>query len=85
MGTVISPKHLERIGTMIAKSKGRVVIGGSRLVGRSQLDNYDLAQGSFFAPTIVADVGLDDELWREEVFGPVVVVQKFRVSFNCIS
>jgi acyl-CoA reductase-like NAD-dependent aldehyde dehydrogenase len=27
-------------------------------------------------PTIIADVSLDDALWKEEVFGPVEVLNK---------
>ena len=48
--------------------------------GKSELDGFDLSKGSFYAPTIVTDVETTDELWREEVFGPVVVLKRFSVS-----
>jgi delta 1-pyrroline-5-carboxylate dehydrogenase len=50
--------------------------------GKSSLDGFDLSKGSFYAPTIIEDVSPEDELWQEEVFGPVVVVKKFSVSLN---
>lgn len=45
----------------------RVVTGGRR-VG---------AAGYFFAPTIIADVHGDDRVSTEEIFGPVITVQRF--------
>ncbi|SJL02225.1 related to phenylacetaldehyde dehydrogenase [Armillaria ostoyae] len=77
MGTVISPQSLSRIEGMMSRTKGRVIFGGQRMTGRSELDNFDFSQGSFFPPTVVVDVDTSDELWAEEVFGPVVVVKRF--------
>jgi acyl-CoA reductase-like NAD-dependent aldehyde dehydrogenase len=80
MGPVISLKHLERITAMVSRTKGKILVGGTRMQGPSQLDEYDLSQGSYYAPTVVTDIDVKDELWKEEVFGPVVVVKKFTVS-----
>lgn len=80
MGTVISLRHLERIESMILHSGGKVVMGGKRMLGSSELDGFDFSQGSFFPPTIVTNVDCDDELWKEEIFGPVVVVRRFSVT-----
>ncbi|KAI5118774.1 hypothetical protein M0805_005655 [Coniferiporia weirii] len=77
MGTVISARHLQRISGMVGRSSGTIVLGGSRMDGRSSLDDFDLSKGTFYAPTIVTDIDTEDELWKEEVFGPVVVVKKF--------
>jgi len=46
--------------------------------GPSPLDGFDLSKGSFYPPTVLTDIDLQSELWKEETFGPVVVVQKFR-------
>jgi betaine-aldehyde dehydrogenase len=35
-------------------------------------------RGYFFAPTIFVDPPVDSEIWREEVFGPVLAVRRFR-------
>lgn len=79
MGTVISLRHLQRIEGMMERTAGKVVIGGERMDGQSALDGHDFSLGSFFPPTVVTDVSVEDELWQEEVFGPVVVVKRFSV------
>ncbi|KAF8076618.1 aldehyde dehydrogenase family-domain-containing protein [Lyophyllum atratum] len=77
MGPVISMHHLERIEKMISRTNGTVLYGGQRMSGLSALDGFDYAQGSFFPPTIVDGVSSTDELWKEEIFGPVIVVRRF--------
>lgn len=62
----------------VSASADKVLIGGMRMTGTG-LDGFDFSRGSFFAPTIIEDVGVDDALWQEELFGPVVVVAKFKV------
>ena len=84
MGTVVSEKSLERITAAVQKTKGEILTGGSRMTGKSPLDGYDLSKGAFFPPTVVTDIDTQDELWQEEVFGPVVVIKRFSVS-RCIS
>jgi acyl-CoA reductase-like NAD-dependent aldehyde dehydrogenase len=61
------------------RNSGTIIIGGEPLKGCSSLDDFDFARGSFYPPTVIADVSLDDSLWKEEVFGPVVVLNKFEV------
>ncbi|KAH7930718.1 aldehyde dehydrogenase [Leucogyrophana mollusca] len=78
MGSVISPRHLDRIASMInRRARGKVLVGGERMLSKSPLDGFDFSRGSFFAPTIISDVNIEDELWQEEIFGPVVVMKKF--------
>ncbi|PAV48213.1 aldehyde dehydrogenase [Pseudomonas sp. HAR-UPW-AIA-41] len=38
----------------------------------------DLPQGYFLEPTIFLDPPLDSRLWREEIFGPVLCVRRFK-------
>lgn len=81
MGSVISSKHLERIEQMVQNRKsGEIVAGGERMVGKSALDDFDFSRGSFYPPTVIVGVDTKDEIWQEEVFGPVITVKKFRVS-----
>ncbi|TCD69876.1 hypothetical protein EIP91_005953 [Steccherinum ochraceum] len=80
MGSVISMHHLNRIEKMVQRERqgsGKILAGGERMKGKSELDGFDFSKGSFFPPTVIEDVSLGDELWREEVFGPVVVVKQF--------
>lgn len=69
MGSLISEEHCEHVAAMVddAVAKGaRVLTGGRRLT--------DLGP-TFYAPTLLADVPEDAELFREETFGPVVAVE----------
>ena len=52
------------------KDGGRLVCGGERA------NDGDLAKGSFYKPTIIADVERDHTIFKEEIFGPVLAVTK---------
>jgi len=64
------------------RKSGTVLIGGKRMTGLSQLDEHDLSQGYFYPPTVIADIDTEDELWQEEIFGPVVVVKRFKAGLS---
>ena len=81
MGTVISSHHLQRIESMITRTSGKVITGGQRMLGKSELDEFDFSKGSFFPPTIISGINPNDELWKEEIFGPVVVIRRFSVGY----
>ena len=51
---------------MVERARGyaKVVTGGQAPAG-------DLARGCYYEPTLVTDVPLDSEIWREEVFAAV--------------
>ena len=86
MGAIISPHHLQRIHGMVeARSSGTILTGGEPLKDRSSLDGFNFSRGSFYPPTVIADVSLEDNLWKEEIFGPVVVLRKFEVCADMIS
>lgn len=69
MGSLISEEHCNHVASMVdeAVAKGaRVLVGGTKLPELGP---------SFYAPTLLTDVPADAELYREEVFGPVVNVE----------
>ena len=68
-GPLNNATQLERVTGFLGRAPGHASIatGGSR-VGES---------GYFFAPTVVADLHQDDEMIQNEIFGPVITVQKF--------
>jgi aminobutyraldehyde dehydrogenase len=68
MGPVISQDQQQRILGFLERAKGATVLTGGSSNGSS---------GYFVSPTIVTDVKQDDEIVQNEVFGPVVTVQKF--------
>ncbi|KAJ7639089.1 aldehyde dehydrogenase [Roridomyces roridus] len=88
MGPVISERHLTRIQSMLdtcLADDGKVLIGGTRLTGKSQLDGFNFDGGSFFPPTVIADIETSNGLWQEEIFGPVVVAKRFSTEDEAIS
>jgi len=52
-----------------------------RLTGGKPLTG---GEGFFVPPTIYADVPVDNTLWREEVFGPVLAVRTFRSETEAV-
>lgn len=73
MGPIVSPVHRERVEAYIATgiSEGaKLLCGGDRLGG-------ELAGGNFIAPTIFDETSREMRIVREEIFGPVLVVQTF--------
>jgi acyl-CoA reductase-like NAD-dependent aldehyde dehydrogenase len=80
LGAIVSREQLERVMGYIelAESEGSVLGGGARVTDR------DLGAGYFVQPTIVADVPSSSRVWREEIFGPVVVVSRFEDEHGAI-
>src|SRR5258705_7532369 len=68
MGPVISLDQEERILGFLDRAQGATVLTGGDTNG---------SNGYFVNPTIVTDVKQDDEIVQNEVFGPVITVQKF--------
>jgi aminobutyraldehyde dehydrogenase len=68
MGPVISQDQQQRILGFLERASGATVLTGGDSNGGS---------GYFVSPTIVTDVKQDDEIVQNEVFGPVITVQKF--------
>jgi len=68
MGPVISKAQQERVfGFLERASDAKVLTGGG--------SNDD--RGFFVQPTVITEVGQEDEIVQKEVFGPVVTVQRF--------
>jgi 1-pyrroline dehydrogenase len=68
MGPVISKSQQERVLGFLERAKKATVLTGGESNG---------SRGFFVKPTVVVDVGQDDEIVQREVFGPVVTVQRF--------
>ncbi len=68
MGPVITQDQQERILGFLDRAKGATVLTGGAAHGD---------KGWFVQPTIVTDVAQDDEIVQNEVFGPVITVQRF--------
>ena len=68
MGPVISKDQQDRVLGFLDRAKGAKVLTGGGTNGD---------RGFFVKPTVIAEVGQEDEIVQREVFGPVVTVQRF--------
>jgi phenylacetaldehyde dehydrogenase len=68
LGPLVSAKHAARVAGFVE----RAVAANATLIGDSATAN-----GAFVSPTVITDVTGDMEIVREEVFGPVLVAQRF--------
>ena len=68
-GPLNNPSQRDRVAGFLdrAPDHARVVAGGATVSG----------SGYFYEPTVVADLRQDDEMIQQEVFGPVITVQRF--------
>jgi 1-pyrroline dehydrogenase len=70
MGPLVSKTHRERVSGFVDRAREQgadVAIGGST----------DGQRGFYYSPTVVTGVAQDSEIVQQEVFGPVVTVQRF--------
>ena len=68
-GPLNNANQLDRVDGFVQRlpEHARVAAGGHRVGDR----------GYFFEPTVVSDLRQDDEVVQQEVFGPVITVQRF--------
>lgn len=81
MGPLISPQHLAKVETYIAAGRAegaKLVCGGDRPAGLEERGNY-------LAPTIFTETTPQMRIVREEIFGPVLVVQRFTTEAEAIA
>ena len=82
LGPLVSRKHQETVAAMVDRARGYArVIGGG--IPDKEHDG-ELANGSYYRPTLVADATPDSEIFRDEVFGPVLAVTPFDTDDEAI-
>lgn len=72
IGPLITREHLERVEAYIVSGineGARLRYGGNRPL--------ELREGNFLEPTIFDRISTDMRIWREEIFGPVLVAKLF--------
>jgi 1-pyrroline dehydrogenase len=69
MGSLIAPGHVDKVAGMVerARAGAEIVVGGHR----------PERPGAFYEPTVIAAPEQRSEIVQDEVFGPVVTVQRF--------
>lgn len=94
MGPLISERQLKNVQELVDDAyieyERIIQEGGNRLTGKSELDGTDFSKGYYFPPTIIASTKATDRrilssrIWREEAFGPVVVLVGFSTEEEAI-
>jgi aldehyde dehydrogenase (NAD+) len=80
LGPLISRKQQQRVQSMVAGNvKGEILCGGE------PPRDAELAGGAYFAPTVIDDVDPASLIAQEEVFGPVLTVNRFSDEAEAIT
>lgn len=80
LGPLVSEAQHRKVNAMVA----RAINDGARLLTGGKRPAY-LKDGFFFEPTVFDNVSRESELWREEVFGPVLCVAPFDTEDEAIA
>jgi betaine-aldehyde dehydrogenase len=77
VGPVNNANQFERVSGFIARtpSHARIVAGGQP----SGIPGY------FITPTVIADLKQGDEMIQNEIFGPVITIQKFKDEADAVA
>lgn len=81
MGAIVSEAQMNSILSYVEKGKEE---GATLLTGGYRLTENGLDRGFFIAPTVFTDVTPDMTIVREEIFGPVVTIQKFSTEEEAV-
>ncbi|WP_343337446.1 4,4'-diaponeurosporen-aldehyde dehydrogenase [Terrisporobacter petrolearius] len=66
-GRIINEKHMNRLKNILENDKDKIVVGG----------DVDFEQ-RYISPTIIRDVTLEDSVMKDEIFGPILPVIKYK-------
>jgi aldehyde dehydrogenase (NAD+) len=73
MGPLNNERHCQRVASMIE----RAVEQGATVRRLGEVPEKFQESGTYLAPVIFTDVTPEMDIWRDEVFGPVLCVTKF--------
>jgi betaine-aldehyde dehydrogenase len=80
-GALISEAHRAKVEAYV---DGAVADGARVVVGGGRPSEPELADGFYYRPTVIADVRREMRIIREEVFGPVLTVERFTTEDEAV-
>jgi len=81
MGPLISAEHLAKVEGYVDIAKKE---GATLLLGGSRPNDPALSDGFFYQPTLFTDCENDMRIVQEEVFGPVITVERFSTEDEAV-
>ncbi|MEP6639944.1 MAG: aldehyde dehydrogenase family protein, partial [Chloroflexota bacterium] len=81
-GALISAAHRAKVEAFVA---GAIEEGARLVAGGRRPAEPELQAGFFYRPTVFADVNRDMRVIRQEVFGPVLTVERFTTEDEAIA
>lgn len=84
MGAVVSESHRDKILLAIAEAEaagGQILCGGASAMA----PNERCQNGYFIQPTIIEGLGPSCEINQQEIFGPVITLQRFKGEREAIA
>ncbi|WP_042352619.1 aldehyde dehydrogenase family protein [Bacillus massiliigorillae] len=82
IGPLVSQQHMEKVLSYIEIGKEE---GATLACGGNRITTGGLENGYFVEPTVFTNVTSDMRIVQEEIFGPVVVIQKFSTEEEAIA
>ncbi|WP_246476389.1 aldehyde dehydrogenase family protein [Salicibibacter cibi] len=82
MGPLYTESHMNNVLADIKRGEEE---GATLRCGGNRMHGEGLDHGFFVAPTVFTDVNEDMSIVQEEIFGPVVVIQKFTHEKEAVS
>ncbi|WP_331376294.1 aldehyde dehydrogenase family protein [Sinorhizobium chiapasense] len=79
LGPLVSKRQYEQVLAAIEAAKAA---GATIACGGIRPEGFD--KGYYLEPTILTDVPLESDAWREEIFGPVVCIRPFSMEEEAI-
>jgi betaine-aldehyde dehydrogenase len=79
LGPLVSKRQYEQV---VAAIEGARSAGATVAYGGERPEGFD--KGYYLQPTVLTDVPLDSEAWKEEIFGPVVCVRPFSTEEEAV-
>ncbi|GAA1638813.1 MULTISPECIES: aminobutyraldehyde dehydrogenase [Brevibacterium] len=90
MGSLISLTHRDRVAAMVARAgdTGATIRTGGEIPTTNHLGEElpgTPETTAYYAPTLITGIDTDAEVWRDEIFGPVLVAVPFDTDDEAIA
>ena len=82
IGCLISEEHLRKVEADVA---GAVAQGAKIYSGGERYTEGLCAKGPFYKPTLLVEITPEMDVWRKEIFGPVLSIIKFKTEKEALA